>query len=296
MWSEEEFRDIEPTPPPRRTVPRPTASLLRQTIAEQNRIRSAAHPHELTRGASVIYAPAAATHGNFIDASYRRILANPAWSARLTKAHTARRQARIQGPDETIRPWNELDACTSSDALLMNIFCYPRVFNPRLCALLGIDARARPHFGYRPALELGPTRKGKPALDRTEIDMRLGPLLVEAKLTETDFQTAPLRLVERYPSFDAVFDRDALESTPRGITSYQLIRGVLAAHAEGAAFCVLADARRTDLTEAWFAVMRAVRSFQLQSRLRLLTWQELAFTLPKPLQLFLSEKYGIAVT
>ena len=289
MWSEEELRDIEPEPP-RRTGAKSLAGGLRATLAVRNLATS--HAKELTRGAtpSVIYAPDAAAHGNFINASYRRICANPLWAARLTKPHTAKRQARATGPDETIRPWCELDASTSSDALLMNIFCYPRVFTPTLCALLGISAIDRPVFGYHPSLSLH-----RDLTDRTEIDMRLGSLLVEAKLTESDFQYAPMRLLERYPAFDELIDRDALETTRRGVRSYQLLRGVLAAHAEQANFCVLCDARRPDLMEAWYAVMRAVRSYQLQARLRLLTWQELVPALPSKLGAFLERKYGISV-
>ncbi len=47
-------------------------------------------------------------------------------------------------------------------------------------------------------------------VDRTEVDMRLGSLLVEAKLTETDFQARAAAFVERYRDFDAVFDGDVL--------------------------------------------------------------------------------------
>jgi hypothetical protein len=46
--------------------------------------------------------------------------------------------------------------------------------------------------------------------DRTEVDMRLGSLLVEAKLTEIGFQTRATAIVEAYRDFDAVFDRDEL--------------------------------------------------------------------------------------
>jgi hypothetical protein len=290
MWSEEELRDIEPEPPAPRTFPKSLAASLRSSIAARNVTRAQAK--ELTRGAtpSIIYAPDAQTHGNFIDASYRRICANAAWAARLAKPHTAKRQARPTGPDETVRAWCELDSASSSDALLMNIFCYPRVLTPRVCTLLGVDATHEPHFGYHPSLPLHRDLK-----DRTEIDMRLGPLLVEAKLTESDFQHAPLRLLERYPNFGDVFDRDLLEVTRRGVRSYQLIRGVLAAEAEAANFCVFCDARRPDLIEAWYSIMRAVRSYQVQSRLRLLTWQELATVLPPTLSRFLGLKYGIAM-
>ena len=289
MWSEEELRDIEPEASAR-PGPRSSATPLRQHLSARAlaRIIESRVPHELTRGSSVIFAPEAATHGNFIDASYRRVLANPLWAARLAKPHTAKRQARRTGPDEEIRPWCELDSATSSDALLMNIFCYPKVLSPRLGTLLGVGPGVEPEFGYHPRVEL--ERK---LLDRTEIDMRLGSLLVEAKLTEVDFQFAPMRLIERYPDFDAIFEREALEITRRGVRSYQLIRGVLAAHALQARFCVMLDARRPDLIEAWYAVIRAVGSYQLQSQLRLITWQEIAATLPPLLATFLESKYGI---
>ncbi len=75
--------------------------------------------------------------------------------------------------------------------------------------------------------------------------------------------------------------------------SYQLIRNVLAAHATGARFCVIHDARRPDLREAWFAIMSSVRDAALRTRCQVLTWQELAALLPPGLRAFLAEKYGI---
>ena len=59
--------------------------------------------------------------------------------------------------------------------------------------------------------------------------------------------------------------------------SYQLIRNVLAAHALGLSFCVILDARRPDLMEAWYSVMRYVRIATLRTRCQVLTWQELGF-------------------
>jgi hypothetical protein len=286
VWSEEELRYLDP--PPARTGPRSLAGSLRRSLSV-----APATPHETTRS-SIIHTPNAVSHGNFIDASYRRILANPDWKQRLTKAHSAKRQARACGAEETVREWHELDAATSSDALLMNIFCYPRVLaDSRLPALLGVARGLEPVFGFRPELPLVTGRRGKPLKDRSEIDMQFGPLLVEAKLTETDFQYAPLRLLERYPAFDEVFDRDCLEISARGVRSYQLLRGVLIARSLGDYFCVIVDRRRPELTEAWFTVIRAVRDFELRTRLRLLTWQEIAATLPLQLRVFLATKYGI---
>ncbi len=288
-WNEEEMRQVPVASPVRRGLGLATG--LREDLSRRNRTRAADRPHELTHGAtpSVIYAPDVLSHGNFLDASYRRILAHPAWANRLTKAHPAKRQARRTGPDEQVRAWRELDAATSSDALLMNIFCYPRVLHaPRLRTLLGVASGDMPTFGYKPRIDLDGAHP-----DRTEIDMRLGSLLVEAKLTESDFQFAPACLIERYPGFAEVFDPDLLHFTRRGIRSYQLLRGVLIAQQEAALFCVFLDARRPDLIEDWYSVMRAVRSPTLQARLRVLTWQEIAATLPLRLRTFLAEKYGI---
>lgn len=294
VWSEEEMREIEPEPAPVRIGARAAGAGLRGRVIAANLVRAGRHAHELTRGSvpSVIYAPQGRGHGNFIEASYKRILARPAWAARLTKPHSGKRQARPTGVDEVTRAWGELDSATSSDALLMNIFCYPRVLaGGGLPGLLGVKAALEPEFGYKPRLAFA----GRKAMlgDQTEIDMRLGNLLVEAKLTEADFQYAPLRMVERYPAFAEVFDLKMLEVTRRGVRSYQLIRGVLAAHAEDAMFCVFADARRPDLTDAWWGVIRAVRSMQLQARMRLVTWQEIAAVLPRALRGMLAEKYDI---
>ena len=119
-------------------------------------------------------------------------------------------------------------------------------------------------------------------------------LMVEAKLTETDFQTAPVKMIKRYRDLDEVFDPGDLMMSDV-VPNYQLIRGVLAASATGGSFCVLCDARRPDLIEKWYAVMRAVKSCVLRCRLQLLTWQELTTVLPKALQKFLTLKYGIRV-
>jgi hypothetical protein len=154
--------------------------------------------------------------------------------------------------------------------------------------MLGVPSGLVPQFGFRPEI---PLRSGR--TDRTEIDMKLGDLMVEAKLTETDFQTAPARMIARYRDLEEVFDPRELMMSGDVVRAYQLIRGALAAHATGGSFCVLCDERRPDLIENWYAVMRAVRSCVLRCRLQLLTWQELTAVLPRSLQKFLAVKYGI---
>ncbi|HLX76249.1 MAG TPA: hypothetical protein VKR26_16000 [Terriglobales bacterium] len=123
--------------------------------------------------------------------------------------------------------------------------------------------------------------------------MRLGNLLVEAKLTEGDFQRKGKAALAGYRDFTRVFCRRQLPQELNHYLSYQLIRNVLAAYATGLSFCVLIDARRPDLLEAWFQVMQAIRSTELRVRCKTLTWQELAIVLPQKLQDFLEEKYAI---
>ncbi|HTU51193.1 MAG TPA: hypothetical protein VMF56_11390 [Acidobacteriaceae bacterium] len=224
-------------------------------------------------------------HGNFHPESYRRICASDRWARRLEKVHTAYKRSRFRSNWQ----WKELDCCNSSDALLMSIFCYPDVLDqPAVRALLGIESKAIPEFGFKPRT---PLHSGK--RDNTEIDMKIGELLVEAKLTESNFQFANIGLISRYRDLEAVFDIAELPTCNGKQCGYQLIRGALAAFATGCSFCVFCDARRPDLVESWYSIMRAVRPFELRCRLKLLTWQELASVLPKDLQQFLSEKYGI---
>ena len=145
-----------------------------------------------------------------------------------------------------------------------------------------------PIFGFRARVPLA-----NGLTDRTEVDMKLGNLLVESKLTESDFQTRAVEAVEAYRDLHQVFDRNMLPQARGQYVSYQLIRNVLAAHALGLSLCVLLDARRPDLMEAWYAIMRCVKASDLRTRCQVLTWQELSQALPSALQRFLQDKYGI---
>jgi hypothetical protein len=319
--------------------------------------------HEQTTGSepSIIFSrneqAEQARHGNFHPASYTAICANPAWSHRLTKTHTAHRRVRARADWQ----WMELDCANSSDALLMNIFCHPEVFSEghltaAVANLLAIPSDTQPNFGIHPGVPLKnapATRKKKTTRsiqqksiaslfneacvltqpeepdhlkDRTEIDLQLGNLFIEAKLTESNFQTASPRLIERYRDLETIFaverlpgrliksapshppiedfsDLDEPQTNPATppartnsrtvIQGYQLIRNVLAAFASDASFCVLCDGRRQDLVENWYSVLAAVHYPSFAWRLKLLTWQELTTALPKDLQNFLEAKYGI---
>ena len=268
-------------------IPTLSASALRRDLSYRNSLRAHQHPHECSFGtvSNYIYYDRDGKHGNFHPSSYQAIRTRSEWNGRLNKSYTAggfvpRRWDRRRG---------ELDCANSSDALLMNIFCYPKLLErQQICSMLGVERGSRPQFGFKPEISLEGGR-----IDRTEIDMALGSLLVEAKLTETDFQKAPLERIRKYPNLEDVFAVDSLPVSGNSVASYQLIRGVLAAHHLARSFVVLCDGRRTDLVERWFRVMCAVVNVDLRSRLALLTWQELAGVVPRSLQQFLDEKYGI---
>lgn len=309
------------------------ANELRRELAERGRLWARGRPHVESYGGDpvVVFSPdpdgaGRETHGNFFDPAYRAIRARPEWMRRFNKVHTGGRRG-LPKPEDG-RTWRELDSCMSSDALLMNVFCTPGVLD-EVNSALGVDGNMTPEFGWKAKV---PLKTG--LMDRTEVDMRLGSLLVEAKLTESSFPTRAARFVEAYRDLDVVFERELLPRAaikagrvkserefpeeysqeyeepvialaPRperwveapvvpGYAGYQLIRNVLAAYAAGCSFCVLHDARRPDLREEWFGVMKAVRSAEMRTRLKVLTWQELAGMVGSELQMFLAAKYGIS--
>jgi hypothetical protein len=307
-------------------------SQLRAELLGRSRRHAHGKAHVESYGSPpvIVFAPEDDGHGNFFDPAYAAILKKPVWMRRFNKVHTQGTRSLPRAE----RRWRELDSSTSSDALLMNVFCTPGVAESAAVRnLLGVEPDAALDFGWKARV---PMQSGR--FDRTEVDLRFGSLLIEAKLTETDFQTCALSVVETYRDFDVVFERQLLPqvelpvSRPRrrsefpedysqesesllgdpnsisvidpvvpslilpGYASYQLIRNVLAANASQCSFCVLHDACRPDLKEEWFRVMAAVRDAELRTRLKVLTWQELSTYLPAELQAFLDAKYGIVAS
>ena len=266
------------------------AAQLRAELLERAKAYAIHHalPHCLSYSEqpTVCFEAFGNSHGNFHPSSYKRIVSKQGLKVRLQKVHTT---AHRQLPRSENGRRCELDTCTSSDALLMNVFCHPGSYRSRdLAALLGVGIGWVAEFGFRARV---PFAEGK--VDRTEIDMRIDDLLVEAKLTEGDFQRMRKSAVNRYRDFACVFEEVDLPQTDREYTTYQLIRGFLAANARGGSFCLLTDARRPDLIELWYATLRCVKILDLRLRCKILTWQELAQAAPSSLRIFLSEKYGL---
>lgn len=161
------------------------ASALRQELIARNNSYAAVNhlPHVISYGEVpvVVYEPSQCGrhHGNFISASYKAIMRKPQWRRHLQKVHSHGKRS-FPARDSSLR---ELDSSLSSDALLMNIFCYPGVTRrPEVCRILGVEPGQAPEFGFMPRVPLK-----NHAIERTEIDMKLGDTLFEAKLTEAGF-------------------------------------------------------------------------------------------------------------
>jgi hypothetical protein len=184
------------------------ANRLRQELGLRNQRYAQGRAHVESYGSPpvIVYAPEDGRHGNFFDAAYTAITARPEWMRRFEKVHAQAARSLPKSALEPARRWRELDSSMSSDALLMNVFCAPGVAESvAVRNALGIDGDATPVFGWKARVPLASGR-----FDRTEVDIRLGTLLVEAKLTESDFQTRETGIVEAYRDFDTVFDRDLL--------------------------------------------------------------------------------------
>jgi hypothetical protein len=267
------------------------ATMLRQELSARNAVYAAIEqaPNVTSYGELpvMVYqaSPCGKKHGNFISASYQALVRRPEWKRRLDKVHSNAGRALPKG--DGVR--RELDSSMSSDALLMNIFCYPGVTKRKeLSSILGTEIGDLPEFGFKPRIPLTSS-----FVERTEIDMKLGSVLFEAKLTEADFQVQSAAIVEGYRDLKEVFEVGELPRHGQKYVSYQLLRNVLAAHALDFSFCLLLDARRPDLLEDWYEILRCIRTSELRSRCRVVTWQGLVQFLPTRLRKFLDLKYGI---
>jgi len=263
-------------------------------LKDQIRVRAEAWaqagalPSYASRGSppTVLFEPLAnhSRHGNFHDAAWTAILATPNWRARLDKPHSQSSAL----PASKRAAAKELDSSNSSDALLMNCFCFPGAVG-QILEGLGLPRQDdTPEFGFKAQLLLtdGTT-------DRTELDLKLGNLIFEAKLTESDFTSCSKSHLFHYRDFLSVFPADLLPSSGNDFEGYQLIRNVLAAAHHTASLFVLADQRRPDLLQEWWAVHAAIKEPGLRVRCGFRTWQQVAAASPSALAAFLYTKYGV---
>jgi hypothetical protein len=228
------------------------------------------------------------SHGNFHLDSYRAIAGNPTWIRRLEKPHPQLRAL----PPERAGTAREVDSSNSSDALLMNCFCFPgavaRIVQGLSLTAPAAEVGAVPEFGVKAKLPLTSGRE-----DATELDMRIGSYIFEAKLTEKNFTSADENHIRRYSSFESTFEVAALNREDSQIRGYQLIRNVLAAVHLNTSLIVLVDQRRPDLLQEWWETHSAIKDSNVRARCGFRTWQQVAAASPRILREYLSAKYGL---
>jgi hypothetical protein len=189
----------------------------------------------------------------------------------------------------------EMQSSNSSDALAMNIFCYPNIQNCLgLKKLFEVDEITKIDFGFKAkVLKL---KVGKVYSDKTEVDLLLNDnIICECKLTEEGFTTKNKAEVESYKNFSAVFHMDKLIQNETSYLNYQLIRNILAAYQHKSRFILLSDMRRPDLAKSFYQTVRCIQDkyLDLRTNCEIVYWQDIAQVVPKDLKHFLKEKYGI---
>ena len=213
---------------------------------------------------------------NFYPLSFQNITKNDHFKDRLSKSHPNVKNAL------------EMQSSNSSDALLMNIFCHPRINKwngPK--KLLSLEA-INPIFGYKPGV-----LKNRNIKDDTEIDMVIGDIFFEAKLTETDFTKKHIMRVLEYNNLDTVFNLNLLTKKNNQIEGYQIIRNILAAYQCNKSHRLICDIRRGDLVREYYKIVNAIKIDELKLKMGVLFWQEIIRSCGANLKNFIKTKYGI---
>jgi hypothetical protein len=213
---------------------------------------------------------------NFQRESYLNIRKNKEWSSRLQKPHP-----QVTGA-------YEMQSSNSSDALLMNIFCYPKIGNWKGVRDLFKVEEISPNFGFKPGI---PLKNG--GRDRTELDLVFEDIFAEAKLTESDFTQKDLETVKNYRDLKEVFHFEKLPRANNEILNYQILRNVLAAFHLENRLILICDDRRGDLIKSYYDVVKCIKSVEIRKRCDIIFWQDIWRKVGKNLKEFLSEKYGI---
>jgi hypothetical protein len=209
---------------------------------------------------------------SFYDKTFNNIINNQEYLNRIGKIHPK------------VPTILEMQSSNSSDAILMNIFAHPEVKDWKpLRDLLSINSNDDIEFGWNPVHE---NEKWK----KTEIDVKIGNSIFEAKLTETDFKSKHLNIVLRYVDVEKMIDLKAL-TKDEIVSNYQLIRNIVTAKKYGYKFHLLIDDSRTDLRNEFDKVKNSIIDKSLANSIELITWQQISTCVSDDLKEFLTEKY-----
>lgn len=191
---------------------------------------------------------------------------------------------RVDKTHPNVDGFKEMQSSNSSDALLMNFFAHPKIKEWKsLRDLISIDKSDNIEFGWNPEFENEKNRK-------SEIDMRIGDSIFEAKLTESDFTQKELQVVLTYSDVESTIDLQSL-TNDNIVSNYQLIRNLLAAKKHNYKFNVLIDETRTDLIREFYKVKCAIKIKSLADNFNFFTWQEIANCVGADLKNYITKKY-----
>ena len=212
----------------------------------------------------------------FCPESLDAIRKNAGWFSRTQKAH------------QNLPDVKEMQSSNSSDALLMNIFCHPKLISWKgVIDVLGFKPE-NPTFGFKALVE----KKGTDG-DETEIDMVIGNYFVEAKLTEAGFTKKNVDEVNKYEKLDKHFHSNCLPVQDGCYQNYQIIRNLLAAIQHQKHHMLLCDDRRPDLVRSYMEIVCCLRGPHIRKTCRVVFWQEVQRACGKSLGFFLQSRYGI---
>lgn len=209
---------------------------------------------------------------NFNSATFEHISKKNDFYKRLNKVHP------------NVPNFKEMQSSNSSDALLMNIFAHPKIKEWKsLRDLISINQSDNIEFGWNPEFENEKKHK-------TEIDMKIGSSIFEAKLTEKDFTKKELQIVLTYPKLENIINLSVLTKN-NIVSNYQLIRNLLTIEKYDYKFNLIIDESRTDLIREFYKVKFAIKDKSLSDRFNFLTWQEISDSVGIELKNYITEKY-----
>ncbi len=209
---------------------------------------------------------------SFFPETYGNICTNVDYKKRLDKPHS------------NVPNFKEMQSSNSSDALLMNFFAHPQIKEWKSVRdLLSINKSDNIEFGWNPQFPNETNHK-------TEIDMKIGNSIFEAKLTEKDFTSKELQIVLGYSNVEKLIDLQSL-THDNVVSNYQLIRNLLTAKQYDYRFNLLIDESRIDLIREFYKVKNAITDQQLGEKFNFITWQEISNCVGADLKQFITEKY-----
>lgn len=235
------------------------------------------HPMENTKS-SIIFNELSYS---FQPKSWQAIEANSTWSERSKKIH----------PNSISKGVYEMQSSNSSDALAMNIFCFPEfIQSEKAKNLFGIDSFSPFQLGFKAHVKRSGLR------ETSEVDIYINESIIcECKLTEDDFKSMAKNKVELYSNFSVVFHANKLKQNQNSYSNYQLIRNILAAYQYNCRFVLICDNRRPELVESFNKTIECIKDefMDLKTKSKIIYWQEIAKVCGIELQQFLKVKYGI---